>query len=364
MIGYDKNGYKIIVNPATGQNEGKTLMDINAYMFCLNEPSYAISQVDAWGGYTDPYRFAGSYVATSKDTFGIVFGHEFNPFIYRGENKDYEHFVPSALRFNLSNTDNRIKHCIDFIKKQEFIYLFKETPYYKRCENFNVLNCKFKFDLEAVAQHYEFISNYLDITKDLLTAMFFAYTYQKDGKYYPITDFEKYQPTLYVGNLKNLYKRCSQYIKLIGFQALLRPFLQKAMAVQITKEDIIKPLFEKITLPKSSAFSFEIYHKYQKGASIFPLDFTGILVQEVKNRKTLNEEYFKIYCNVNNLNEKEILEEIHKQGYSLTNAQYELPETLINGMNREIDDEIIPFLDRYIGFRDCSEPLRRGEIYE
>ena len=107
-----------------------------------------------------------------------------------------------------------------------------------------------------------------------------------------------------------------------------------------------------------------IYHKYQKGASIFPLDFTGILVQEVKNRKTLNEEYFKIYCNVNNLNEKEILEEIHKQGYSLTNAQYELPETLINGMNREIDDEIIPFLDRYIGFRDCSEPLRRGEIYE
>lgn len=364
MIGYDEKGYKIIVNPATAQNEGKTLMDINAYMFCLNEPSYAISQVDAWGGYTDPYRFAGSYVATSKDTFGIVFGHEFNPFIYRGENKDYEHFVPSALRYDFSLLDTRIKHCIDFIKKQEFIQIFKETPYYKRCEKFNVLNCKFKFDLEAVAQHYEFISNYLDITKDLLTAMFFAYTYQENGKYYPITDFENYQPTLYIGNLKKLYEQCPQDIKLIGFQALLRPYLQKAMAIQITKEDIIKPLFEKIILPKCSAFSFEIYHKYQKGALIFPLDFIGILAQEVKDRKTLNEEYFRIYCNENSLSENEIQKEIIRLGYSLTDIKYGIYEQSIYGMNREIDDDIIPFLDRYIGFRGLSESINRGEIYE
>ena len=31
-------------------------------------------------------------------------------------------------------------------------------------------------DFEAIAQHYEFISNYLDITKNLHTALFFAYT--------------------------------------------------------------------------------------------------------------------------------------------------------------------------------------------
>ncbi len=32
------------------------------------------------------------------------------------------------------------------------------------------------------------MSHYIDITKDLFVALFFAYTYQRDGQYYPIND--------------------------------------------------------------------------------------------------------------------------------------------------------------------------------
>lgn len=50
---------------------------------------------------------------------------------------------------------------------------------------------KFEFDLEALAQHYNFKTNYLDVTRDREVVEFFAYTYIDDnGKYQPRTDFE------------------------------------------------------------------------------------------------------------------------------------------------------------------------------
>ncbi len=354
-IEYNENGFRILNIPASGHNAGKKLQDINAYITCLNEPSYATSNIDAFGCYTDPYRFVGQYISTDNDTFGVILGHEFNPFIYRGENDDYKHFKPSALRFEFSKEGEQVRHCINFIKKQEFLQLFKETPYYNRCEQFRVLNCKFRFDFEAIAQHYEFISNYIDITKDLGTALFFAYTYQENGKYYPITDFDKYHPTLYIGNLKNIYAQNSKAVKIIGFQSLLRPYLQKAMAIEIKEEDKVKPLFEKITLPPNKAMAYNAYTRFLGGEALFPNDYMSIMAKEVKNRITLNSDYFEIYCKEYNLDQEDLKTQIKNLGYDLSETKWGIYEHAKYLINRELDDEILPLLNERIGFRSVAK---------
>lgn len=355
-INYDENGYKILDIPAEGNFAGKFLPNLMVYVYSLNKTSHATSCINKFGCHTDLDRFAGQYIETDKDTFGVVLGHEFNPFIYRGENNDYEHFIPSAIRYDFSNENERVRHCINYIKKQEFIQVFQETPYYQRCEKFRVLNCKFKFDFEAIAQHYEFISNYLDITKDLTVAMFFAYTYQENGKYYPITDFEKYHPTLYVGNLKNIFSHNADDIRIIGFQSLYRPFLQKAMAIEIKKEDTIKPLFEKIILPANKAIAYEIYSRMRGGNSLFPNDYASIMAKDIKESKFLYREYFEIYCKEHNINNDEFYKKIEKQGYCLSDQKWGIYDYAKYIINKELDDNIIPFLDNCIALRGYSKP--------
>ena len=204
MISYDENGFKIL----DIKNDGtKTLYPLRAFVTGLNDEKTPHSQINNWGAYSDSTRFDGIYVEINTNQFGVILGEEFNPFIYRGQNKDFPTFKASADRYDLSEPVIMTTKCIDYVKKQEFLDLFKITPYYERCQKFRVLNCGFKFDLEAVAQHYDFVSHYLDITRDLMVALFFAYTYKdkESGNYYPITNFEEFSPTLYIGNLSKIY---------------------------------------------------------------------------------------------------------------------------------------------------------------
>ena len=363
-IKYNEKGLLILDIPATGNNLGKTLPNTDFYFNTLNEESYAFSNIDNWGAYTDPIRFDGYFIENNPNEFGIILGHEFSPFIYRGQNQDYPNFIPTANRYELEKETEQLRHCIDWVKKQEFLQLFQKTPYFERCQNFQVLNCKFKFDLDAIAQHYEFISNYIDITKDLFVALFFVYTYQEKGQYFPITDFERYSPTLYIGNLKKIYKHNPKSLKIIGFQALLRPHLQKAMAIEINMEDNTKSLFEKIELPKSYAFASEIFSKANCGKNLFPNDFMSNVAQQIKQEKNINIENLKEYCKLYKYDINVCIDKLKKYGYGITTDQWRLPANVMYSINREIDDNIIPYLNDKIGYRGVSEPLYRNERIE
>lgn len=357
MIKYDENGFLILDIPATGNNLGKTLQNADCYFETLNDESFAFSNIDKWGCVTNNNLHDGCFVENNPNEFGIILGHEFSPFIYRGQNQDYPNFIPTANRYKLKEDKEQIRHCIDWIKKQEFLQLFKTTPYFERCQKFRVLNCRFKFDLEAIAQHYEFISNYIDITKDLFVALFFAYTYQEKGQYFPITDFEKYSPTLYIGNLKKIYKHNPKSLKIIGFQALLRPHLQKAMAIKINDNDKIKSLFEKIELPKSYAFAAEIFSKANCGKNLFPCDFISKVALQIKQDKNLNAEFLKEYCSLHKHNINDLIDKLKNEGYVIITNYWQIPDIAWYNINREIDDHIIPYLNERIGFRGVCEPL-------
>mgnify|MGYP002626920125 CR=1 FL=1 len=112
----------------------------------------------------NPTDKEGLIVKVSDDKFRILLGNEYEPYLYRGENQKFDYFKPSLQRFEI----NSPSYCLEWIKKELFIDTFKKTPYYERLCGLQVWKYYFDFDLEAIAQHYEFKTNYIDLISNLL----------------------------------------------------------------------------------------------------------------------------------------------------------------------------------------------------
>ena len=235
----------------------KDLMSFQDCVYLMNPREYADAPVNSVG-ITDfnpdgkmPW---GMRYKISDQEFGILAGKSLNPFIYRGENKEYKRFTPSSQRGSYTILDMKIK---DMFKE-----LYRDTLYYKFANS-----CKDSFgysmqvDFEAIAQHYGFKTNYVDITRIRDVAEFFAYTYYDHGTYYPITDFSEYCPCLYTADLHDFYREKLNSIKLISGQIALRPCSQRAMAIDNFDGYDCKSLFKKEILPKDKKIAEEIYER-------------------------------------------------------------------------------------------------------
>lgn len=323
----------------------------------MTEESYSVCDIGFSGTVTEPYNFQGVFIDSGNNKFGIMPGHEYSPFIFRGQNRDFPHFLPSAKRFDFENIDERIRHCIEWVNKKEFLETFELTPYYHRCRKFQVVNCKYDFNLEAIAQHYEFISNYIDLTRDLNVALFFAYTfYDKHSQSYrPVDDFTFYSPTLYVSNLKTWSSATTEKLRAISFQALLRPHVQKALALDMQNIDEKELKFKKYELPKSQAFASEVFYNCKRGNIYFPNDIIGRLEYQIKNEKMLRNSYFYEYCNAHSCNSDLLREQLLKSDYRFTDEPFCFDEAASRYMNNEIDNGIIPFLNNKCAYRGISE---------
>ncbi len=304
----------------------------------------------------EKWHCLGSFVAIAQGIFSILIGRQNNPYVFRGQNKNYEKFIPTAQR---NEQKNIITNCKCWVQKQEFLEFFRTTPYYKRCRTFQVYDCHYEFDLEAVAQHYGFISNYIDITKDMYIAMFFAYTQYnpEDDKYYPITDFKDYSPTLYTSNIIDIYKTFDESFKIVGFQSVLRPRLQHAMALDASNLDLMSK-FEEIPLPKSATIAQEIYNQFRAGATIFPNDYIAFVSKTIRESKELNQNYVSQYCLDKGLNYDEVKNQLQQSSYQLTGINYRSTPYDEYMMNRDLDDWILPTLNQYIAVHPVLSNLR------
>ncbi|WP_461256850.1 FRG domain-containing protein [Treponema sp. R80B11-R83G3] len=251
-------------------HEGCYLMTWEHLIPILNIPS-PNADVSVWNLVNrtrDGKALNGSYVKTAEDKFKIFLNPTgFSSYIYRGEHKEYEHFEPSlqrALRKNETDKIQTTKHFISALKKSP-IY-----DYFKQPIKWGEENLIFDIDAEAIAQHYGFVSNYLDLTRNEDIAKFFAYTYvdEKTNEYKLIEDFEQYSPTLYRAHITDIYKRYG--CEPIGFQPFLRPIKQWALAVNLGENyKGAKELFEtyKLTDVKEAK---RIYDSFKGGKLLFP----------------------------------------------------------------------------------------------
>ena len=262
--------------------------------------------------------------------------------------------MPSSKRYELFDGNERIRHSIEWIKKNEFIKLLKTTPYIKRAQNFKVLDFTYDIDMDAISKHYDLVSDYLDVTRDMMTALFFAYTYfDKDkNELLPLPAFEYNTPYIYVGSVRDLYYKVPDSVRRIGFQPLPRAKAQLSLSVNVSGDfEYIKSLFKKIELPKNPAIAKYIYNKFEGGKLLFPDDFASKYAAKIKGVKTIQGDLFVRYCEETKTDKIWLSGELKKLGYSLVGQPLNIEKAAENIMNKEIDEYILPFLDDGIIFR-------------
>ena len=338
--------------PKNDEHPDITLPTFDEYMNFLNEPELSDCLINKLGMVTES-DFNGSFVQSKESKFRVMLGCEFNPVIYRGQNNDYP-FMPSSKRYELFDGNERVRHSIEWIKKKEFTKLLSITPYIKIAEEFKVLDFTYDIDLEAIAKHYNHFSDYLDITRDLMTALFFAYTYfdKEQNKLLPLPAFEFNTPYIYIGNIKELYNKAPDSVKNIGFQPMPKAKAQKSMSINVSGDfNYIKSLFKKIELPKNPAIAKYVYNRFEGGKLLFPNDYASKCAMQVKSFKTLQEDLVEQYCEDTKTDITWLLSEYSKLGYKLVNKPWDIQEDARETINKEIDEDIIPFLNDGFIFR-------------
>lgn len=221
-----------------------------------------------------------------------------------------------------------------------------------------------KIDLDAIVQHYEFSTNYLDVTKDLNVALFFAYTQYINGKYYPIDDFEKsgYRPVLYVTSFGLM--KLKEILLPVGFQGVARPQHQLAMALKVEDfDDNPVSYFTKIELPCSSQIFHGIYNSFNKGGALFPKDPIYNMRISILDSKLLREDLFEQYCPKYNQNKKDLLSMLNAQGYFVKNWEIPFDIELETNITKDIHENLIPWIKENVSYRYILTVTFKMEIY-
>ena len=332
---------------------GRTVPELKKFIDMLNDEYSTEVPINKNGNLTTP-DIKGSFVRLNNNQLGIILGGEFNPVVYRGLNNDLC-FMPTSKRYELFDGNERIRHSIEWMKKREFLKLISETAYTLKTGEFNIGECKYKIDSEAVAKLYNFVSDDIDITRNILVAYFYAYTYVDTIKnqVMPITDFSKYSPTLYTGSLKKLYHNTPDAIGDMSFQPFVRAKVQQSMSIKtVDNFEQIKNQFIKIDLPKSPKIAEYIYNLFDGGKALFPGDYAAKFAIQIKSSKNLQEMFFEQYCEKTETDREWLREELTDLGYTLKDTVIEISEDANYIINREIDEIIMPFISTEIVLRD------------
>ncbi|MBQ4377656.1 MAG: hypothetical protein II821_00450, partial [Treponema sp.] len=220
----------------------------------------------------------GIFIKTAPDTWGILLGDEFQPQIYRGQNQDFPSFKSSYDR--LDGEENKI---LALSQREEFRKVFVQTPYYTRCRNFSVYDCKYEFDFEAIFQHYGFKSSYIS-------------KIQKNANVHPIS-----------------------------LQMVKRPVTQMAMAIN-TNENDLKVYFEKYELPKNPMIAIDIYDKFRHGEALFPREPVSDIANQILVTKELNEDVVKKVCQESSVCFEDVKREFETRNYVFSNIEWQINE--------------------------------------
>ena len=175
-------------------------------------------------------------VQTSENGYRMVPGPEFGPRLYRGQAKHYSTCKPSLFRGQYSHEE-----AIYWTAKRiELLNLLMFHPAVQDILNWDFDGLHFDFNIQAIAQHYQYPTQMIDLTRSRNIAMFFATHEFSEGIL---------NPKAAIGNLAVLYtvdiaqmfrnRKDSNTIMPLGLDPLPRPSTQKAFGLELDfKEDL------------------------------------------------------------------------------------------------------------------------------
>ena len=234
-----------------------------------------------------------SYVPGMLLTYPIIGTAMTQPkarYYYRGENAFYGQSRPGAYRNMDSKLPFQVQEIVNRLRWDEGCGFFDHFDAVKYWGNSTV-------NYLALAQHYGLWTPMMDVTSDLLTALFFACCkFGNDGKWHPLTkrDFAKADSRAAVKKLGGdsryavLYRSPSEItdmkwavenvkgdniISPVGYQPFMRCKSQHAymfMTLEEKYDMLVDPLFEKMRFRLDEDFCEWVFEKSDRGNAIYP----------------------------------------------------------------------------------------------
>ncbi len=268
------------------------------------------SEIKEFGYYkscqNDLERIVMETIATSQYIqypHGIVSVQESGPFFCRGESKIYPSSKPNWYRH--IPKESRKKSIYSFVEHVRLCELFLLL------DKLNAVKCfpSGTVNYSAIAQHYGFKTNNIDITNRLKVALFFACcTQDNEDQWRPLSKGDFYKDGTADGRFGVLFLRdrftCStSFIKPIGYQPFLRCHMQYGYLMLMDSDWDLKNInsgFDAFYFKHDKNFCKSIYDLNGGGKTIYPEKSDTIFIQlfdRIKHAKSFSKQAFDIIFN-------------------------------------------------------------------
>lgn len=286
------------------------------------------SLMNHYGCYSTPQKDALFSLKVSNKEILLLPAPQFSPLLYRGENCNNRLICKPTLFRNLKFEEK----LVSILKKYEFLHAIKTHPLTKEFKNRYFLtnysefpNYKLKLDYEAISQHYGFITNHLDLTRDKDIAMFFMTSkyISEEKRYIPISDSSK-RGIFYTYDFKLGIRQGEHSINPIGFQPFSRPDKQKAFSIIFNKNVDFKSFdfVQKEEYELSKDFCEKYYEMFEGGSKLFPIDEVSEVSQVIKDSDYISKDSIELYSITSKMSQKSIIKILKQNNISITDNKY------------------------------------------
>lgn len=291
-----------------------TIIDVVEYLALL-ENENLLTNVNREGILARTFD-EGKYIVVSEKIGTNVpklFPTSLSTFTFmRGQNNYYPQCNPILYRKQLSSDEVLIKR----IQTAEFFCLLTTHPVFKELQQ------NYEVEYLAIAQHYGFDTEYLDITNNKWVAAFFASCKydQETSTYTPIDEtYGNGIGVLYVSN-ENIPMPFFDKMHVVGFQFFQRPTKQYSMVYHMDSNENFdqNPNFKRIVFRHDAVASKQVYDVSYRQQRFFPND---ILAQKANIIRNSHYEFSKFAFKVCRefgwtiLSDEEIKDRLNMHGY-------------------------------------------------
>ncbi len=267
--------------------------------------------------------------------YGVVAVQESGPFFCRGESKIYPTSKSTWDRFTPQN-EKSVYSFIENMRWSELSMFFRQL---------RAVECskKSEFNFTAVAQHYGFKTNFLDITNRISVALFFACCIKEKEKPWRSLNKHDFIATDSADGrygvlfIQNRFKHGTNLVMPIGYQPFLRCHFQYGYFIPMRSEWDLQDVasgFTMLYFKHDEKFCRYIFDLNEAGRLIYPDNTDGIFIpafDKIRETRSFSKKAFDIIYN-------------HRREIPFPFPQDYTKEMIIQELGdiKIIDDELIP----------------------
>lgn len=299
-------------------------------------------------------------VQTSDKGFRLMPGPEFSPRLYRGQWKHYPTCKASLFRRCAAYADALYWT----VKRIELGNLLFFHPALKDVMSWDFDGLRFDFNLEAVAQHYQYPTRILDLSRSKDVAMFFASHKFSEEFGNPIPAVGSIA-VLYTVDVAKLLKAQSltDIVVPIGLDPLPRPAAQRAFGLELAEGqdfELLEGVYtETFTVTEELA---SIYAERVGGtSSLLPSDPFEEYIDLMRKKETISKTAIETAVKVGLIPVEYSVAAVEsiliKGGYQVSDERIESPsDVVISDATQEWEQRRETYIKK-IKWRGVAEPL-------